>query len=291
MKYTNKGNSNVGIQIEWTTGNMISEYTSKQMDLAIRFDEPTDEEKQIYPALKKKVKTLGNRKKQKRGLKAAVGAPPKKELNEVNEEILKWAKMKVGKKKHVEKKKKKPVSNKRNKVNDPIYKRKKRGKPNATTGLIGVVEAGKCYRAQVSIDGTQHRLGTFKTKEEAGIAYDEFVVDKSNETVTYVLNYPNKTDQESEENDGSTQKTRGKPNAATGLIGVYNAKEKYQVQVKIDGTNHHLGTFKTKKEAGVAYDRFVVGKRTKQVNYALNYPSAMDQESEGENEEDEEREY
>ena len=28
------------------------------MDLAIRFDEPTDEEKQIYPALKKKVKTL-----------------------------------------------------------------------------------------------------------------------------------------------------------------------------------------------------------------------------------------
>ncbi len=79
-KYTNKGNSNVGIQIEWKTGNTISEYTSKQMDLAIRFDEPTDEEKQIYPALKKKVKTLGNRKKQKRGWKAAVGAQQKHEM-------------------------------------------------------------------------------------------------------------------------------------------------------------------------------------------------------------------
>jgi hypothetical protein len=71
---------------------------------------------------------------------------------------------------------------------------RKRGKPNPTTGLIGVYKKiGGKYRAEIKIDGTVHSLGTFKTKEEAGVAYDRFVIDKSTEEVTYALNYPNIT--------------------------------------------------------------------------------------------------
>ena len=46
---------------------------------------------------------------------------------------------------------------------------------------------GDRYRAVIKIDGTSHYIGQFKTKEEAGIAYDRFVVDKSNEEVMYLL--------------------------------------------------------------------------------------------------------
>jgi hypothetical protein len=45
-----------------------------------------------------------------------------------------------------------------------------------------------------------------------------------------------------------------------------------------EGTYHYLGTFQTKKEAAVAYDRFVVDKSTEEVTYALNYPNMTDQE-------------
>jgi hypothetical protein len=65
MKYTKKGKSNMGIQIKWIEADTTSEYTSEEMELAIRFDEPTDEEKQMYSVLKRKVRMLGNRKKQK----------------------------------------------------------------------------------------------------------------------------------------------------------------------------------------------------------------------------------
>jgi hypothetical protein len=65
---------------------------------------------------------------------------------------------------------------------------KKHGKPNAATGLIGVYKNGTKYIAKIMIDGTRHRLGTFKTKQEAGVAYDRFVVDESTAEVMYLLN-------------------------------------------------------------------------------------------------------
>jgi len=39
--------------------------------------------------------------------------------------------------------------------------------------------------------GTKHNLGSFDTKEQAGMAYDRFVIDKSTEAVSFTLNYPN----------------------------------------------------------------------------------------------------
>ena len=53
--------------------------------------------------------------------------------------------------------------------------------------------------SQITIGGTQTDFGTFDTKEQAGIAYDRFVVDKSTEEVSFTLNYPNMNDDEREE--------------------------------------------------------------------------------------------
>jgi hypothetical protein len=213
------------------------------MELAIRFDEPTDEEKQIYFAMKRKVKALGN--------------GEKRQESESNEES-------------------ESSDDSDDDSEDEPIQIKRHGSPNPMTGLIGVFKTEwNTYRTQISIDGTPHYLGTFKTKEEAGVAYDRFVIDKSNEEISYVLNYPNMSDEE--RNEGS-QKKRGKPNAMTGLIGVCKSGETYQVQIGIDGTNHYIGTFKTKEEAGVAYDRFVVEKSNEEVTYVLNYPNSTRQE-------------
>ena len=63
---------------------------------------------------------------------------------------------------------------------------------------MGVYKSGEMYIAQITINGirnhtgafkTEH-VGTFKTKEEAGVAYDQVAIDKSTEAVSYVLNYP-----------------------------------------------------------------------------------------------------
>ena len=70
-------------------------------------------------------------------------------------------------------------------------KQRKHGTPNAKSGLIGVHEKGQKYQAGITIDGTKHHLGYFDTKEQAGIAYDRFVIDKNTEEVSFTLNYPN----------------------------------------------------------------------------------------------------
>ena len=80
-----------------------------------------------------------------------------------------------------------------------VSKKRKRGNPNQTTGLVGVYQMGKKYQALIKYGGTTNTLGTFDTKEQAGMAYDRFVVDKSTEEVSFTLNYPNMSDREREE--------------------------------------------------------------------------------------------
>jgi hypothetical protein len=123
MKYTKKGENNMGIQIKWIEADTTSEYSSEQMELAIRFDEPTDEEKQMYSALKRKVKMLGNRKKPKIRPTAVHEAPPS--VSEVDEAEMKKQKSKKVKK---DKKKSKKIGKKKGKkkTNSKDGKSKKR---------------------------------------------------------------------------------------------------------------------------------------------------------------------
>jgi len=76
------------------------------------------------------------------------------------------------------------------------------------------------------------------------------------------------------------QQKRGHPNQKTGLIGVNKYRKKYQARITYGGTEHHLGTFDTKEQAGIAYDRFVIGKSTEEVSFTLNYPNMSDHERE-----------
>jgi serine protease inhibitor ecotin len=164
-----------------------------------------------------------------------------------------------------------------------ISKKRKRGNPNRTTGLIGVAKNGKKYKAQITYGGKQHNLGHFDTKEQAGIAYDRFVVDKSTEEVSFTLNYPEMSDREREEAlkaEPPKKRKRGNPNQTTGLIGVRKDEKKYTAYIFYDDTSKHLGSFDTKEQAGIAYDRFVVGKSTKEVSFILNYPNMSDHERE-----------
>ena len=144
-------------------------------------------------------------------------------------------------------------------------------------GLIGVTKSHKKYRASIWFDGTIEHLGSFDTKEQAGIAYDRVAIEKSTEEVSYTLNYPNMTDPEREEamkvEEPPKRRKRGTPNQTTGLIGVCQNRDKYSASIGYGGTHHRLGTFGTKEQAGIAYDRFVIDKSTKEVSYTLNYPN------------------
>jgi serine protease inhibitor ecotin len=134
------------------------------------------------------------------------------------------------------------------------------------------------YNAYINYGGTKCNLGTFATKEQAGMAYDRFVVDKSTEEVSFTLNYPNMSDPEREEAlkvEEPVQQKRGNPNQKTGLIGVSKSGEKYKAQIRYGGTKHNLGSFDTKEQAGIAYDQFVIDKSTEEISFTLNYPNGL----------------
>jgi hypothetical protein len=162
---------------------------------------------------------------------------------------------------------------------EPVQKKKRtRGTRNQKTGLIGVSKSGKKkYKSEIWYNRTKDYLGTFDTKEQAGIAYDRVAIDQSTEEVSYALNYPNMTDPEREAalKVEPVQKIRGKRNQKTGLIGVSKKRKKYKAQIKYGGTSHFLGAFDTKEQAGMAYDRFVVDKSTDKVSFTLNYPNGL----------------
>ena len=116
-----------------------------------------------------------------------------------------------------------------------MSKKRKRGTPNQTTGLIGVYlyKSGEKYRAEIWYGGKSKNLGSFDTKEEAGMAYDRFVIDKSTEEVSFTLNYPKMSDLEREEAlkvepPLLKKRKRGNPNQETGLIGVNKSTTTYE---------------------------------------------------------------
>ena len=51
------------------------------------------------------------------------------------------------------------------------------------------------------------------------------------------------------------KKRKRRTDNSTGFIGVCKTKKKYQAQIRINKKRTHLGTFDTKKEAAIAYDR------------------------------------
>jgi hypothetical protein len=114
----------------------------------------------------------------------------------------------------------------------------------------------------ISYGGKQHKLGNFDTKQEAALAYDRAARERREEKL---LNY-----ESIEAGDGGAEEAQAKytlthnlfsgppqpkPRAASGYYGVKASRKRWHATIYYGGEPHSLGTFDTKQEAALAYDR------------------------------------
>ena len=146
----------------------------------------------------------------------------------------------------------------------------------------------RIYRRSQKLLRHQHQDQTRRRRQSKNALPPGIRVSSDSEEVSFTLDYPNTTDPEREEEEAlevdkpvGKKRKRGTPNSKTGLIGVYKSSgDKYTAMITYGGITNHLGSFDTKEQAGIAYDRFVVDKSTEEVSYTLNFPKMSDHERE-----------
>jgi hypothetical protein len=128
------------------------------------------------------------------------------------------------------------------------------------SGFYGVAAKGKRWQARIGYDGKQHHLGTFDTKQEAALAYDRQARQCGKDTP---LNYESIAAAEEAAAQAQAEhklmhphqpKPRRPPSGFHGVSPDDN-KNRWQARIGYDGKQHHLGTFDTKQQAALAYDR------------------------------------
>jgi hypothetical protein len=140
----------------------------------------------------------------------------------------------------------------------------KQPKPRPASGFYGVSATGKRWIAQLNYDNKQHHLGSFDTKQEAALTYDREARQRGKDKLLnyesikaaeeaavqaqaeYFLVYPKKP---------CAGPKKPKPRPASGFYGVTTNGKRWQAQIRYDSKNHSLGTFDTRQEAALAYDR------------------------------------
>jgi hypothetical protein len=108
--------------------------------------------------------------------------------------------------------------------------------------------------------GKRRHLGTFDTKQGAALAYDRQARQCGEEKP---LNYESMEGAEEAATKAQAEyaltPTLGppqpKPLPSSGYCGVYAKKKRWQASFLFGGKRRHLGTFDTKQEAALAYDR------------------------------------
>jgi hypothetical protein len=135
-------------------------------------------------------------------------------------------------------------------------------KPRPPSGYYGVYANGKRWRAEIAYGGKQHGLGYFDTKQEAALAYDRAARECGEEKP---LNFDS-----IEAGDGAAEEAQAKytltqnlfsgppqpkPRPPSGYYGVYAIRKRWKAEIYYGGEKHYLGTFATKQEAALAYDR------------------------------------
>jgi hypothetical protein len=133
----------------------------------------------------------------------------------------------------------------------------KQPKPRPPSGFYGVSANRKQWRAMIYYDNKQHYLGIFDTKQEAALAYDKKARQCGKDTP---LNYESIKAAEEAVVQAQAEHIlvhpkQPKPRPASGFYGVRANGKRWQAQLSYDSKPHHLGSFDTKQEAALAYDR------------------------------------
>jgi hypothetical protein len=140
----------------------------------------------------------------------------------------------------------------------------KQPKPRPASGFHGVTVSAKRWRAMISYDGKEYILGTFDTKEEAALAFDRKARQCGKDKL---LNYESIAAAEEAAVHARADHTltlkqpkEPKPRPASGFYGVCASRKRWMANVcYTEGASriHPLGSFDTKEEAALAYDRKV----------------------------------
>jgi hypothetical protein len=122
-----------------------------------------------------------------------------------------------------------------------------------------VSASGKRWRAKIRYNSIsqEHCLGSFDTKQEAALAYDRKARQYGEDRP---LNYESITAAEEAAVHAQAAYTlvypkQPKPRPASGFYGVSASGKRWQAKIRYDRKYHNLGTFDTKQEAALAYDR------------------------------------
>jgi hypothetical protein len=130
-------------------------------------------------------------------------------------------------------------------------------KPRPSSGFYGVKVSWKRWAARICYDNKNHHLGTFNTKQEAALAYDRKARQCGEDQL---LNYESIKAAEEAAVQAHAEYTLAhpklpKPRPASGFYGVSARRKRWAAEIQYDNKRHHLGTFDTKQEAALAYDR------------------------------------
>jgi hypothetical protein len=138
----------------------------------------------------------------------------------------------------------------------------KQPKPRPASGFYGVYASLNRWTAHIRYESKQHNLGTFDTKQEAALAYDKAARQWREDKP---LNYESiKTAEDAAVqaqaehilvHDMCAGPLQPNPRPASGFYGVYPNRKRWQAQITYDSKKHSLGSFDTKQEAALAYDR------------------------------------
>jgi hypothetical protein len=151
-----------------------------------------------------------------------------------------------------------------------------RQRARPASGYYGVCADGKSgvrgWKAAIYYGCKRHHLGIFDTRQGAALAYDKEARKSGGENT--LLNYD--TIEEAEEAAAQARveygPARQRARPASGYYGVrVHGSKRCRAIIRYDGKDHHLGSFDTKQEAALVYDKEVRKRGREGENQLLNY--------------------
>lgn len=129
-----------------------------------------------------------------------------------------------------------------------------------TTGYRGVYERNGKFRAKIEFQGRSINLGTFRTAEEADLAYRKKALELRGEFAIGIVNAEEK----------AKETARIVRRSSTGFTGVWKKRSKFEAEIRVHGKKLRLGSFATPELAACAYDAKAI--ELLGVKAKLNFP-------------------